>query len=74
MEVIEKEVPTTYEKVGARVKRIVEAKHESPRFAFKCMEVIKMEDEMDYFIGQPDDDAAWEYLLDRLHKNGYLGF
>jgi len=58
MEVIEKEVPTTFKKVGARMKRIVEVKHESSKFAFKCMQVIKLEDEKDYFIGQPDDEAA----------------
>ena len=40
MEVTEKKVPTTFEKAGARVKRIVEAKHESSRFVFKRMEVI----------------------------------
>ena len=74
MEITKKKVPTTFEKVGAKVKRIVEAKNKPSKFVSKCMEIIKLEDEMDYFIGQPDDEATWEYLLDRFHKNRYLGF
>jgi len=37
MEVTGRKVPTRFEKVGARVKRIVEATHESSRFTFECM-------------------------------------
>ena len=36
-----KEQPTTQMKLGARVKRIVEAKKEMSKFAFICMEFSK---------------------------------
>lgn len=54
MKLIDKEQPITYEKVGARLKRIVEAKKETSKFTFICMEIIQG----DYFLAQPDDVAA----------------
>ena len=57
MEIVEKEAPTEFEKVGARVKRIVKVKNEALKFALYCMEVIKLETEMNYFIGQPNDEG-----------------
>ena len=47
MKLIDKEQPTTYEKVGARVNQVMKAKKEMPKFVFICMEIVKAEDEWD---------------------------
>ena len=58
MELIDSEQTSVYEKVGVRMKRIVDAKRETPRFSFLCMEATKEENDWHYFNVQPDDDAA----------------